>query len=115
MIRIRLVHRFAVLDFLFLSYFISYNRRTFVYDANHSLSLKFFVFPILRDQCGLKFVQPAEVPMFLKCSSVNRHPPSLLSGFHGADFPPFYQYYEDAKTASALLLSCVGVRIDFAT
>src|SRR6476469_6416800 len=44
--------------------------------------------------------------MFLKCSSVNRHPPSLLSGFHGTDFPPFNQYYEDAKTASALLLSC---------
>ena len=42
--------------------------------------------------------------MFLKCSSVNRHPPSLLSGFHGADSPPFYQYYEDAKTAFARLL-----------
>jgi hypothetical protein len=43
--------------------------------------------------------------LFLKCSSVNRHPPSLLSGFHGADWPPFYQYYEDAKTAFALLLA----------
>ena len=42
--------------------------------------------------------------MFLKYSSVYRHPPSLLGGFHGADFPPFCRYYEDAKTAFALLI-----------
>ena len=52
--------------------------------------------------------------MFPICSSVFRYLPSLLSGFHGADFPPFYQYYEPAcrsfsagrgtKTAFALLL-----------
>ena len=43
--------------------------------------------------------------MFLKYRSVNRHPPSLLSGFHGANSPPFQQYYEDTKTAFALLLA----------
>ena len=45
--------------------------------------------------------------MFLKCSSIFRHLPSLISGFRGADFPPFNQYYEDAKTASVLLF-CFG-------
>jgi len=42
--------------------------------------------------------------MFPKYNSLIRYPPSLLSGFLGADFPPFYQYYEDTKTAFALLL-----------
>lgn len=51
--------------------------------------------------------------MFLKYSSVNRHPPSLLSGFHGADWPPFYQYYEDAKTAFALLLTFGSPRLRY--
>ena len=48
--------------------------------------------------------------MFPKCSPGLRHPrpfrpvfPSLLTGFHGTDFPAFYRYYGDAKTASALL------------
>ncbi len=31
--------------------------------------------------------------------------PSLLGGFHGADLPPFHQYYKEAKTAFALLLA----------
>lgn len=43
--------------------------------------------------------------MFLKCSSVSRQPPSLLSGSLGADSPPFIQYYEAAKTAFAPLLA----------
>ena len=43
--------------------------------------------------------------LLLKCSSVNGHPPSLLSGSHGVDSPPFQQYYEDAKTAFACLLT----------
>lgn len=50
--------------------------------------------------------------MFPKCSPGLRHPrpfrpvfPSLLTGFHGTDFPAFYRYYGDAKTASALLLT----------
>jgi len=45
----------------------------------------------------LSLVHPARrqvSTMFLICSSVNRLPPSLLSGFHEADFPPFHQYYE---------------------
>lgn len=43
--------------------------------------------------------------MFLKYSSINRHPPFLLSGFHGADFPPFNRYYEDVKTAFVRLVA----------
>jgi hypothetical protein len=53
--------------------------------------------------------------MFLKYSSVNRHPPSLLSGFHGADLPPFYQYYEDTKTAFALFFAFVSFGLDTIT
>ena len=53
--------------------------------------------------------------MFLKYRPVNRHLPSLLSGFHGADWPPFYQYYEDAKTASALLFAFVSFGLDTIT
>ena len=51
--------------------------------------------------------------MFLKYSSLNRHPPSLLSGFHGGDWPHFYQYYEDAKTAFALLLAFGSPRLGY--
>ena len=45
-----------------------------------------------------------QLVMFLKCSSVIRQTPSLLGGFHGADFPPFKRYYELAKTAFAHLV-----------
>ena len=50
--------------------------------------------------------------MFLKYRPVNRHLPSLLSGFHGVDSPPLYQHYEDAKTAFALLLAFVSFGSD---
>ena len=43
--------------------------------------------------------------MFPKHSSINRPLPFLLGGFHGADFPPFNRYYEEAKTAFVLLLA----------
>ena len=51
--------------------------------------------------------------LFLKYSSLNRHPPSLLGGFHGANYPPFNQYYEDAKTAFALLLAFSSPRLRY--
>lgn len=41
--------------------------------------------------------------MFPIYSSINTHPPSLLGGFRGIGFPPFNRYYEDGKTAFALL------------
>lgn len=60
--------------------------------------------------------------MFLNYNPDLRHPlgystftqvfPSLLTGFHGTDFPAFKRYYGGAKTAFALLLSSfLSVRI----
>lgn len=43
--------------------------------------------------------------MFPACSSITKHLPSLLSGSRGTDSPLFNQYYEDAKTAFALLFA----------
>jgi hypothetical protein len=39
-------------------------------------------------------------------------PPSLLSGFHRADSPPFKQYYEDAKTALPFSTPSVSLGVD---
>ena len=43
--------------------------------------------------------------MLLNNSSIIRPPPSLLSGFPGLDYPPFNQYYAEAKTAFVLLVA----------
>ena len=43
--------------------------------------------------------------MFLSYRSVPRPPPFLLSGSPGVDSPPFNRYYEEAKTACALLVA----------
>jgi hypothetical protein len=50
--------------------------------------------------------------MFLKCSSVNRHPPSLLSGFHGADLPPFYSTMRMLRLPSPVSLPSVSLGSD---
>jgi hypothetical protein len=46
--------------------------------------------------------------MFLSCNSDPISPPSLLAGFHGTDFPAFYWYYADHKTAFFLLVPFVS-------